>query len=83
MATVDKSSLTFTTTDWNTAQTVTVTATDEDMAGVFKHAKVEHEASGGGYDSVLSSLQVLVTVTDDDREGTLSTRSEAPAKPDR
>ncbi|MDE0224681.1 MAG: Ig-like domain-containing protein [Gammaproteobacteria bacterium] len=65
VATVDKSSLTFTTTDWNTAQTVTVTATDEDMAGVFKHAKVEHEASGGGYDS-LTVAQVLVTVTDDD-----------------
>ncbi|MDE2661651.1 MAG: hypothetical protein OXI39_01430, partial [Gemmatimonadota bacterium] len=33
VATVDKSSLTFTTADWNSAQTVTVTATDEDMAG--------------------------------------------------
>ena len=65
VATVDKSSLTFTTTDWNSAQTVTVTATDEDMAGVFKHAKVEHEASGGGYDS-LAVAQVLVTVRDND-----------------
>ncbi|MCY3711918.1 MAG: tandem-95 repeat protein [Gemmatimonadetes bacterium] len=65
VATVDKSSLTFTTTDWNSAQTVTVTANDEDMAGLFKHAKVEHEASGGGYDS-LAVAQVLVTVTDDD-----------------
>ena len=65
VATVDKSSLTFTTTDWSTAQTVTVTATDEDMAGVFKHAKVEHEASGGGYDSVTVAT-VAVTVTDND-----------------
>ncbi len=66
VATVDKSSLTFTTTNWNETQTVTVTATDEDMAGVFKYAKVIHEASGGGYDSV-SVAQVRILVLDDDR----------------
>ncbi|MXW66516.1 MAG: tandem-95 repeat protein [Gemmatimonadales bacterium] len=65
VATVDKSSLTFTTTDWNSAQTVTVTATDEDMAGIFKFAEIAHEASGGGYDSV-TVRTVVVTVTDND-----------------
>ena len=68
VATVDKSSLTFTTANWNSAQTVTVTATDEDMAGVFKFAQVAHEASGGGYDSV-TVREVRVTVTDNDRRG--------------
>ena len=66
VATVDKSSLTFTTTNWNETQTVTVTATDEDMAGIFKYAKIVHEASGGGYDSV-SVAQVRILVLDDDR----------------
>ncbi|WP_420448735.1 Ig-like domain-containing protein [Candidatus Palauibacter sp.] len=65
VATVDKSSLTFTTTDWNQAQTVTVTATEEDMAGFFKHAEVTHGASGGDY-GALSVSEVRVTVTDND-----------------
>ncbi|MYL07156.1 MAG: tandem-95 repeat protein, partial [Gemmatimonadales bacterium] len=43
----------------------TVTATDEDMAGVFKFSDIGHEASGGGYDGVAVQT-VLVTVTDDD-----------------
>ena len=68
VATVDKSSLTFTTMNWNSAQTVTVTATDEDMAGSFKHAKVTHQASGGGYATV-AVPEVLVTVTDNDERG--------------
>ena len=66
VVTVDKPSLTFTTTDWNQTQTVTVTATDEDLAGGFKFAKITHGASGGGYDT-LSVAEVLVTVFDDDR----------------
>ncbi len=35
------------------------------MAGTFKHAKITHEASGGGYDTV-SVREVRVTVTDND-----------------
>ena len=65
VATVDKTSLTFTTSDWNNAQTVTVTAVDEDMAGVFKFARIAHQASGGGYDGV-SVPEVAVSVADDD-----------------
>ena len=58
-----QSTLTFTTTDWNTPQSVTVTgvedddATDEDVA-------LTHSAAGGGYGSVTGA--VTVTVTDDD-----------------
>ncbi len=68
VVTVDPSSLTFTTTDWNSPQTVTVTATDEDMAGVWKFARVKHAASGGGYDSV-SVRDFRVDVEDNDDRG--------------
>lgn len=68
VATVDKTSLTFTRSDWSVAQTVTVTAVDEDMAGVFKFATISHQASGGGYDSV-SVPEVNVRVADDDIRG--------------
>ena len=60
-ATVDKASLTFTTTDWNTAQTVTVTAQADDDANDEEVAVTLTEASVG----VLAT--VTVTVTDDDR----------------
>ena len=64
VATVDKTSLTFTTADWSVAQTVTVTATDEDMAGIFKFAEITNQVSGGG-----NSVTVVITVTDDDSRG--------------
>ena len=60
-ATVDKASLTFTTTDWNTAQTVTVTAQADDDANDEEVAVTLTEASVG----VLAT--VTVTVEDDDR----------------
>ena len=74
VVTVDKTKLTFKTTDWNTAQTVTVTAADEDMAGVWKFAKIEHQASGGGYDSV-SIPDVSVSIADDDTRNIVWHRS--------
>ena len=58
---------------------MTVTATDEDMAGVFKFAQVAHEASGGGYDSGVTVREVRVTVTDNDRRQASDTIREAPA----
>ena len=64
VATVDRTSLTFTTSNWSVAQTVTVTATDEDMAGVFKFAKITNQVSGGG-----NSVAVRITVLDDDSRG--------------
>ena len=61
--TVSPASLTFTSITWNTAQTVTVTAAQDDDAG-DDTATVNHTASGGSYNSVTGS--VAVTVEDDD-----------------
>ena len=63
--TLDKTTLTFTTTvdDWATAQTVTVKAGQDDDA-VNDTATLTHTASGGDYASVSNTLPV--TVTDDD-----------------
>ena len=64
--TISPASLTFTTTDWETPQTVTVKATADD-----NHANetyiVSHTAAGGGYDDVVSLEQFLLTVKDNDR----------------
>ena len=61
--TLDKTTLTFTVGNWNTAQTVTVEAGhDDDDAN--DNATLTHTASGGDYASVTKNL--LVTVTDDD-----------------
>ncbi len=59
-------SLTFTTGDWQTAQTVTVSAAqDEDSDD--ETATVSHQVSGGNYDGV-TAASVAVSVTDDDQE---------------
>ena len=60
--TLDKSSLTFTDENWNTQQTVTVSATADDDA-THDSATLTHTASGGGYDSVSADLPVTVTDT--------------------
>ena len=60
---VDKSSLTFTTSGWSTAQTVTVSA-GQDADAVGDSATLTHVAAGGDYGSV--SRDLAVTVTDDD-----------------
>ena len=57
---VSPTSLTFTATDWSTARTVTVTATDDGNDDA-ESSSVSHTASGGGYGGVSGSLQVLVT----------------------
>ena len=68
---LDSTSLTFTTATWNTAQTVTVTA-GEDDDGANDAATLLHTASGGDYAGETAS--VSVTVTDDETAGlTLST----------
>ena len=63
---VDKASLTFSTTDWSTVQTVTVSA-GQDADAVDDSATLKHTASGGGYGSV--SKDLAVTVTEDDTAG--------------
>ena len=64
--TADPASLTFTTTDWNTAQTVMVTAA-QDADGINDSQTLAHTASGGEYDSVTGT--VVVTVIDDEVPG--------------
>ena len=59
----DQTMLTFTTMNWSTAQTVTVSAA-EDTNMTDETATLNHTASGGGYYSVTGS--VTVTVDDDD-----------------
>ncbi len=59
----NQSTLTFNTTNWGTARTVTVSA-GQDNDGVDDSATLTHSASGGGYGSVTGS--VAVTVADDD-----------------
>ena len=64
--TLDETSLTFTTTNWATAQRVTVTAEDDDDAADDEET-LTHTASGGDYASVAEDLEV--TVDDDDEPG--------------
>ena len=69
MAATVSSALTFTTTDWNTAQTVTVTGVNDndDNPGNARTVTVTHAPTGA--DSVYNSVSidsVTVTVTDDD-----------------
>ena len=64
--TLDKASLTFTASSWETAQTVTVTAVEDDDA-VDDEVTLAHTASGGDYGSVTEDLPV--TVDDDDTAG--------------
>ncbi len=66
MAGTQTTALTFSTTNWSTARTVTVlAAADNDTAN--DSATLTHTAAGGGYDSVTGD--VAVTVTDNDTPG--------------
>ena len=64
--TLDKTSLTFTTATWDTEQTVTVSAGQDDDA-VDDTATLTHTASGGDYGSATADLPV--TVNDDETVG--------------
>ncbi len=61
---VDKPSLTFTTGNWNTAQTMTVSADDDDDAVADDVVTIGHSASGGDYNN--ESAEVEVTIVEDD-----------------
>ena len=64
---VDKTSLTFTASNWSTAQTVTVSAAqDADARG--DRATVTHAVAGGDYGAVTADA-VAVTVVDDEAPG--------------
>ncbi|WP_420461494.1 fibronectin type III domain-containing protein [Candidatus Palauibacter sp.] len=61
---LDKTSLTFTTLNWNVAQPVTVSA-DEDIDAVHDIVPLTHTASGGDYGSVTKDFEVFVFDLDD------------------
>ena len=68
VAMLTPASLTFTTTSWNTPQTVTVSSVEEDdIASEDQTITISHGVSG--YGSVSSANVVTVTVTDDDIPG--------------
>ena len=72
--TLTNNQLTFTTTNWDTAQTVTVKA-GQDNDGSADTATLTHTASGGDYASVSNTLPV--TVTDDDQTVTVQFGADA------
>ena len=57
--------LTFTASNWSTAQTVTVTGVDNSLVGADLTTSITHSITGGGYGSV-SVPSVTVTLTNDD-----------------
>ena len=65
--TVNPANLTFTTANWETAQTVTVSAAD-DYDALQDTATVTHDPSGADYDSV-SNADLPITVRENDRLG--------------
>ena len=65
--TVDKTSLTFTTDNWDAAQEITVSAAEDDDA-TDGTATIAHTASGGGYGGVTVS-SVTATELDNDEAG--------------
>ena len=70
--TVNPTSLTFPASDWETPQTVSVSAAEDDDSD-SDAAWITHTASGGGFGSA-SVAQVAVEVTDNDREIVTTTR---------
>ena len=67
--TLNKTTLTFTTDTWDTAQSVTVKA-GQDGDGADDSVTLTHTATGGDYEGLTASLPV--TVSDDDRSIVLS-----------
>ncbi len=67
--TADATTLNFTVSNWNTEQTVTISA-GEDDDGNDDIASITHTVSGGGYDGAsITNAVVTVTVTDNDPLG--------------
>ena len=61
---VDPSSLTFSTSNWSSPQTVTVTASDDADALTDPVVTLTHRASGGDYGAVTGDLRVTITEVD-------------------
>ena len=70
---VNQTELTFTVDNWNTPQTVTVTAAHDDDAVADEPVVLTHTVSGGDYEG-LAAADIEVTITEDDTAGvTIST----------
>ena len=80
--TVSPSSLTFTTTTWNTTQTVTVTGVDDaiDEGEVTWEVRLDPSSSDDTNYNGLSNVDVSVTTTDDDAAPTVSIDSPSVAE---
>ena len=80
--TVSPSSLTFTTTTWNTTQTVTVTGVDDaiDEGTVTWEVRLDPSSSDDTNYNGLSNVDVSVTTTDDDAAPTVSIDSPSVAE---
>ncbi|MBF2755287.1 MAG: hypothetical protein ISN29_08535, partial [Gammaproteobacteria bacterium AqS3] len=68
----NQNTLEFTTSNWETAQTVTVSAKEDDD-GIQDKATITMSASGGDYSSVSGSIEV--TVTENDTPGILVSKN--------
>ncbi len=66
--------LTFTTTNWNTPQTITVAAVDDAVVEGAHTGTITHTATGGAYDGVVIRA-VTATVTDNDVPGVTLTQT--------
>ena len=66
--TVRPSQLKFTTSDWNTAQTVRVRAEHDDDAEDDPVVTLRHTASGGGYNGMSENVRVTIDEDDDECE---------------
>ena len=66
--TLNKTTLTFTSTNWDTAQTVTVTAAEDDDGVTDAGVTLTHTVSGGGYGST-TVPDVEVSITENDSAG--------------
>ena len=70
---LNQTALTFTADNWNTPQTIEVTAAHDDDAVADDPVVLEHTIRGGDYEDV-TAAEVEVTITEDDTAGvTLST----------
>ena len=72
-ATLTNNALTFTAENWDTAQTVTVTAGEDDDAASHAAVIVTHTANGGGYVDIQET--VTVTVVEKDKAGVTVSKS--------
>ena len=72
--TVSSSRLTFSTSNWSTAQTVTVASIEDDVDEGTETAMVTHDVDGGDYAGETAAA-VTVTVEDDDTRGVTVSKS--------